>query len=179
MDLVDFLAPETLPGVAREARRADSGYSPEQYQREKRDGTRLPSGAMRIKRLKGRHLRIITLHMSGKSNKDIALELHCSETWVAVILSHPLSLEYKKRLLTRQENEFDALFGKSVGVLRESLDNNDPALRLRAVDLIFRGQGRFKGNEDKSKLTAEDIVGKMLEMAQATGQVQEVSIKVG
>jgi hypothetical protein len=117
--------------------------------------------------------------MAGVSNKDIAQTLHCSEMWVSVTLNHPIAIEYKKRLLLRQENEFDALFGKSVGVLRDTLDNNDPALRLRAVDLIFRGQGRFKQDGDKQRLTAEDIVGKMLEMAQATGVTQTVSIKVG
>lgn len=135
------------------------------YEQEKANGTRSPTGAMRLKELSGKHLRAINMHLAGAKGREIAETLDMTESWVSVVLNDPLSQEEIHKRFVAVDNE---MFAKATGVIDRSMDSQDPTIALRSAEMIWRSRGKFEKREPV-RTTAEDVVQKMLELAAHTG----------
>lgn len=132
-----------------------------QYRRDILEGKRMLNGAKKLSRLTGRHVAIIKLHLLGLRNKDIAEKMKVTDATVSIVLRDPLSQRYLQRSYEDIDLEFNALYGKSVGVLSEAMDSDRMADRLRSVDIIFKGRGKYL-EADQGKETAEDVIKRVL-----------------
>lgn len=147
------------------------GYDPEaarvQYQLEKENGHRLPNGAKPLKKLTKKHKQMIQLHLEGMSNNDIAEGVGMTPSRVSIILNDPLARAWAQSQMQDFELEFQALFPKTVGVIRDALgaetQGGAPAFatRLKAADLYYKASGRYKDAEEKGE-TAEDVIQRIL-----------------
>lgn len=143
-------------------------FAPEElslYEQEKANGTRGPTGAMRLKELSGKHLRAINMHLAGAKGREIAETLDMTEGWVSVVLNDPLSQQEIHKRFVDTDNE---MFAKATGVIDKSMDSEDPVIALRSAEMIWRSRGKFEKREPV-RTTAEDVVQKMLELASRTG----------
>lgn len=147
-----------------------------QYELEKANGTRAPTGAMKLKELSGKHLRMINLHMSGMKGRAIAKELDATEAWVSTVLNDPLVQAEIRQRFVDVDNE---LFAKATGVIDDAMDSDDPAIKLRSAEMVWRSRGRFEKKEPV-RTTAEDVVQRMLELAAQQGDASvTISANVG
>lgn len=150
--------------------------APSQYEREKAEGRRTATGALKLKELSGKHLRMINLHMSGLKGKAIAKELDATEAWVSTVLNDPLVQAEIRQRFVDVDNE---MFVKATDVIDRSMDSEDPAIALRSAEMIWRSRGRFEKKE-QVRTTAEDVVQRMLELAASQGDASvTISTHVG
>jgi hypothetical protein len=142
-------------------------YDPVQYEREKLEGLRGPTGASPLRRLTGKHLRVIALHLAGVKGQDIACQLGLSGAWVSTVLNDPLAQAEIRKRFVELDNE---TFAKAQTVVADALEDEDHALRLRAADMVWRARGRYEKRPD-DRPTAEDIVARMLSLVAGGGEV--------
>ena len=144
-----------------------SGYTPQRYQEEKALGLRRPSGARPLTRLTGKHRRLILLHVNGLKAGEISQILNVSPAWVSTVLNDPLT---QAEITTRFKELDGELFAKSISVVRNRMDqeDQDPALALRAADMVWRARGRY-AEKPAERTSAEDIVQQMLAIAKDSG----------
>ena len=153
-----------------------SPFDRERYEEEKRLGIRAPNGAARLRKLTGKHLRVVNFHMQGLKAYEIADIMRVSGAWISTVLNDPLAKAVIEQRFVDVDNEH---FAKSIKVVGEKLDADDPAIQLRAADMIWRARGRYDKKGD-DRPTAEDIVQKMLAMAKDTGEASvTISANVG
>jgi hypothetical protein len=141
-------------------------YDAAVYQHEKAVGIRKPSGAAKLTRLTGKHLRIVNLHLSGMKGQDIAQVMGMQAPQISLILNDPLTKSVIAQRFIDIDNE---TYAKSHQVVSEAMSGEDRALALRAADMVWRARGRFEKKES-DRPTAEDLVRRMLEVAGTTGQ---------
>lgn len=148
------------------------GTSLATYEEEKASGRRGPTGALRLSKLSGKHLRIIALHCAGLKGQEIAAQLGATGAWISTVLNDPLAKAEIHRRFVELDNE---MFVKATQVVDEKMRDEDPAIALRAAEMVWRARGRFeKKAEDRP--TAEDVVQRMLELARDRGSA-EVTIR--
>lgn len=148
-----------------------NGYDPRLYRLQKATGERLPNGLPPLKRLTGRHIRILTLHLVGIKGIDIARACGVRGITVSRIINDPLGRAFLRRHYEDVENEFQALLGPAIDTLRDALSSDTPIKeRLRGADTFFRRRGDYKETVEK-KDTAEDVVQKVLANIQVNVQV--------
>lgn len=141
-------------------------YDVAQYQAEKAQGQRLPNGAKPLGKLTGKHLRIVNLHMAGLKGGEIAAALNLTPSRVSIILNDPLTqAEIGKRFVETDRE----MFARATKKIDESMDNSDPAIALRAAEMVWRSRGKFEKKE-VDRPTAEDVVTRMLQLAGEQGQ---------
>lgn len=151
-------------------------YDANQYQAEKESGLRLPSGATRLTRLTGKHLRCINFHLQGMKGGVIAEVMNVSPAWVSKILTDPLSKVAIQERFVEIDNE---MFTKATRTVDEKMDHKDPAIALRAADMVWRARGRYEKKTD-DRPTAEDVVQRMLQLASQQGKASvTISAAVG
>lgn len=143
-----------------------TGYSRETYEWEKREGIRRPTGAMKLTKLSGKHLRAILLHVNGRKNYEIAAVLGMSNVWVSTVLSDPLA---RAEIETRHAENDRTLLAKAMGVVHDSMEDKDPAIKLRAADMVFKSHGKYAGKGEGGAPSAEDVVQRMLQIAAERG----------
>ena len=107
---------------------------------------------------------ILRLHLAGKTVKEIAALVDMQEQTIYRILRRPQIEEQRRMLLTDIERDFEALYSRVVNNLREQLDSTDPQVQLAAQTQFFKATGKFqpKRSESEEKLTAEEVVSKLL-----------------
>ena len=138
------------------------------YEEQKTSGARSASGALRLQKLSGKHLRIIQLHLTGMTGAAIAEEMGCTGSWVSTVLNDPLAKDVISRRFVDCDNE---MLVKSTQVVRAAMeDETDRALQLRAADMVWKARGRYDKRPDE-RVTAEDIVQRMLRVAKEIGSV--------
>lgn len=138
------------------------------YEEQKSNGDRSASGALRLSKLSGKHLRIINLHLQGVKGAQIAEIMGCTGAWVSTVLNDPLAREAIARRFVDCDNE---MLVQSTQVVRLAMEQTtDEALRLRAADMVWKARGRYEKKPSES-LTAEDIVQRMLRIAKEMGTV--------
>jgi predicted transcriptional regulator len=148
------------------------------YAQEKAEGKRRPSGALYLKKLSGKHLRMINMHLAGMTGKEIAQQMELTEPAVSKILTDPLAIEMIQKQFQLVDMELRALMGKSVEGLRTALDCDDISLKLSAADKVLRSQGYYNPkNNQQAAVTAEDLVKMLLEKTEP-GEKTSVSITV-
>lgn len=136
-------------------------YSPADYQVEKVIGKRKATGELKLKRLKGIHRKMITMHLRGLSNRDIEAVTGYSEIAISRILRDPLSQAYIQEYLAGVEVELQGMQVLAADALREGLVSADQSIALRAVDTYFKATGRYAKAEE-GKGTAEDAIARAL-----------------
>lgn len=149
-------------------------YDTAQYGQEKADGTRLANGARPLTKLTGKHLRIINLHMTGMKGYEIAQTMNMTQSRVSLILNDPLVKgEIEKRFVETDRE----MMVTATQVVRDKMEATDPAIALRAAEMVWRSHGKFE-KKMADRPTAEDVVAKMLEIAGKTGQAS-ISVTAG
>lgn len=133
------------------------------YEEEKLEGVRRPNGVRYLSRLKPRHRQVITLHIAGHSNNDIAKVMNLSPATISLVLSDPLSQTIIQQALDDAQGELSALTLRSIDTIREAMDpTKTPKIetRLRGVDRFVK---LYEVTEIKKKgRTAEDVVQDLL-----------------
>ena len=149
-------------------------YDATLYQSEKASGRRSPTGALRLKKLTGLHLRIINLHLAGMKGGEIALQMGRTQGWVSTVLNDPLVQAELQQRFIDTDNE---MFARSTAVIAEAMNDVDPSIKLRAAEMVWKARGKFNKPEDR-RPTAEDVVARMLEIAAQTGEAS-VTVRTG
>lgn len=149
-------------------------YEPALYEAEKRSGRRRRNGALNLTKLTGKHLRVIALHCAGLKAYQIAEEMHVTAPWVSTILNDPLAQAEIHQQFVELDNE---LFAKATNVVSEKLTAEDPAIALRAADMVWRARGRYE-KKDEGRVGAEELVQMLLARATDHGKA-EISVTVG
>jgi len=132
-------------------------YSQEKYIAEKDEGTRLPTGAKPLKRLKPWHKQAIALHLIGQKSGDIAKMMSKRCSTISVLLGDPLAQKIIQRFQTLYDHEFHALHGKAIDAVRAGLDSGDEDVKLKAATVYFREKKERDGKQS-SERTAEDVI---------------------
>jgi len=149
--------PKTIPVL----RDSNGGVIP-RYITEKMLGDRRPTGAMKLKHLTNRHLRIIGMHLEGHSGEFIAQQMSCTISTVSRILNDPLAQTIIKRVFEDRKGEVHALGAKALEAVRDGLAPEQSLhTRLRAVDKYAKIRTVMIG-EEKGDESAEDVIARML-----------------
>lgn len=145
------------------------------YEQDKALGRRLSNGAKPIKKLNVNHRRLIALVLEGFSGNDIALTLGMTPSRVSIIKSDPLVQSILSIHLAEADQQLGSLLPKAVESLRKGLESADLSHSLRATDILFKTQGKFKdsGDDPKSKLTAEDVARQIIKVK--NGEVEIIT----
>lgn len=148
------------------------------YEREKRQGVRRANGARKLKKLSARHLKIISLHLAGKSGEQIASLIGCTVVTVSRILNDPLARDLLTKVYEDRQAEIDALAGDAIQAVREGLQGDHPLReKLMAVDKFTKLKDSIGKGEDEG-LTAEDVIERMFNRMNVAGDVN-VQINAG
>lgn len=149
------------------------------YLVEKRIGLRRENGAMKLKKLTARHLRIIGMHLEGFSVEQIAVSMPCSIPTVSRIVNDPLSQVILKRVYEDRQGELQSLGGVAIQAVREGLGPEQPiGVRLRAVDRYAKVRETML-SKDKIDESAEDVIARMLSRMNITAENVQVNIGTG
>ena len=139
-------------------------YDSAKYYLEKASGARLENGLPPLKRLTARHIAILIEHLAGRRGYEIAEKHRVREPTVSRIIHDPLGQAFLKKRYNHVDQEFEALYGQAVNVLRDGLKNtNSMKDRLRAAELHFKKRGDFK-EQNVVKETAEDVIQRILNL---------------
>lgn len=118
------------------------------YYQEKLLGKRLPNGVKPLKKLNGRHQRIIALHLTGKfSGVRIGEMLECSAFTVHRTLNDPIAQKIINDFHSSIEMDLKAMLPLAIEAVRDGLEHEDPDVRLRAVGRLESMTGRADEKE--------------------------------
>jgi len=138
-------------------------YNQAMYDLEKKIGKRRADGARKLQKLKPGHLKMIELHLRGYTIVDIAAELDKPYVTVQRVLTDPLAKRFINQFHDMSKQEFSALRHRANAALRKGLDESQPiSTRLRAAEMVYKGEGDFDGEKDNGGTTAEDICAAIL-----------------
>ena len=129
------------------------------YESEKRTGIRRSNGAKKLKKLSNKHLAMVSMHLEGKSGETIAKVMHVRVVTVSRVLNDPLVKQITARIFQDRQMELDALAGKAIAVVRDTMDKegNTTRERLTAVGQYTKLKETI-GSEESATESAEDIV---------------------
>ncbi len=136
----DFVTSELATGYDPAAAAAkyasrDEASRVVEYERDKLIGKRLPSGALRLKKLSARHMTMIALHLTGKFKAGhIAEHIGCRAITVYRVLNDPLAQKVINDFHSGVMLDLKALAPLAVEAVRDGLTDEDPDVKLRAVD---------------------------------------------
>ena len=157
------------PAPALPVIRDSDGNVIPRYLTEKHLGVRRENGAMKLKKLTNRHLKIVGMHLEGASVEMIASNCNCTISTVSRILNDPLAQQILKRVYSDREGEVQALGGKALQAVRDGLDKQQPInTRLRAVSSYAKVR-EVMMPKDKGSESAEDVIARMLAAVQING----------
>lgn len=152
-----------------------NGKALPRYLVEKSLGLRRENGAMKLKRLTARHLKILGMHLEGKSLENICMECNITMATASRVLNDPLAVAILKRVYTSRESEIQALGGKAIAAVRDGLTHDSMGVKLRAVDKYAKLREVMlpKGGDRE---TAEDVIQRMLSQANFVNSNVQINI---
>lgn len=143
----DFTSSELTTGydpqqeALKHAARSDDKIA--DYYKDKLLGKRLPNGVVPLKKLNGRHQRIIALHLTGKfSGVKIAEMLNCSAFTIHRTLNDPMAQQIINDFHSSIEMDLKAMLPLAIDAVRDGLEHDDQDVRLRAVSKLESMLGR-------------------------------------
>jgi len=164
--------PETV-----RAKRALNGYNTVRYEDEKKTGIRRQNGAKKLKKLSGRHLAIVSMHLEGKRGEEIAKEMGVRVITVSRVLNDPMVKQLTSRIFSDRQMELDALAGKAIDVVRNGMEDGTTREKLAAVDRFTKLKDTI-GAEESSAESAEDIVSRIFKEG-VNAETVNVQVNVG
>lgn len=144
---------------------SDSRYLPEIYDAQKDIGTRRDNGALKLKKLRPMHKKVLALHLAAWPNDQIARELHKSAAWISTVINDPLAQEVLNDFDAIHEGEFSRLRILANSALRDALQpTKTDSTRLRAARIFYQKDSETKVEKGE---TAEDVMAKILTRIEA------------
>jgi len=122
---------------------------------------RRPNHSKPLKNLSPKHKKMLSLHLRGISNRDIATIMGMHEVRVSIILNDDLCKAWKARAVGFFDDEFNALYAPAIEAVRSGLTSENESIRLKAADKFFKGTGKYQRHE-KREDSAEDLVARVL-----------------
>lgn len=113
----------------------------------------------------------IMLHLEGLTHQDIARETGYSPQWVSMILRSNAAQEVINDYLDFMDQEFRALYKRSINAIRSALDSENETVALRAADMFLRAHGKYAEKRDSAD-TAEDLIKRIDQMV----QIQQLNV---
>lgn len=103
---------------------------------------------------------IVALHLSGRSNKEIAAITGYADMSISRILKDERCEQLRQSLLEDTQKEFDALWSTVVDNLRAQLTCSDTSVQQAAQAQWLKASGKFapKMQAPTTMITAEDVV---------------------
>jgi len=133
-------------------------------------------GNKKLRKLSQRHLRILTLHLSGDFlNKEIAEVIGCAVSTVNRVLGDPLAQNIINDFRAGQVQELEALFPKAVEAVRAGLGQNDTKTKLLAVDRFLKMTGRDDGTKPAGTNVSITVVNARTRFVETMRQVVDVT----
>lgn len=115
-------------------------------------------------RLNIKRKQVLLLHLAGVPAKEICEQVRCSPTYVYQTVNSDQGQQVFEDFIRYNDSEFRALRGLAIQAVRDALKpEQDIETRLRAADKVFKSQGDYGQKEDKTSLTAEDIIRRVFE----------------
>lgn len=138
-----------------------TGYTPQLYQVEKALGLRLVDGTKPLTRLRPIHLKVAFLHATGAKGTEIAELLSCKLGNIYKTLRDPLIREIISRHMEDIEGEISSMAALAADVFRDGLKHDSMSVKLKALDLWMKSQGKYNDNKGSGE-TAEDVIARAL-----------------
>jgi len=107
---------------------------------------------------------VIALHLSGKSTKDICDATGYSLQTYYRIMNSPRSIAVRQQLMSMYQDEFEALFSKVIGNIREQLSSESMKVKQTAQQQWLNTEKKFKIKTGGAGMgeSAEDLVSRLL-----------------
>lgn len=138
----------------------------------------MPAG-WKLVRLKPRHRQIAALLVTGLDRESVAHACGCTPALVTLLQKQPVFQEHMKELQAQVDADLSNLMGKAVRAVDRALDSHqETADQLRAADMVFKTQGAYKPDGVTQAVSAEDIVARLLQAAQAPQVAVQVNVGV-
>ena len=117
-----------------------------------------------LKQLRPKHLRIISLYMSGRFKRfEIARMEGVTPVTITNVISDPLS----QKILQKQHEQFEedliAMKPIALDTMRSGLLDKDLRIGLSALDKYFKATGLYKEKAD-ARDSAEDVMQRILNL---------------
>jgi hypothetical protein len=131
------------------------------YEREKMLGKRKANGALKLKRLSPKHLKMIELHLAGWSGGAISSHFGCTRAYTSLVLNDPLAQDIISTSTEDVKKEIAALVGVAVHQVRTvMLGDSSQGAKFQAIDRLEK---LHKMTDSKgAEKTAEDLVQELL-----------------
>lgn len=123
-----------------------------------------------LKRLSSLHRDLISLLLQGVAVGEAAGIVGYTRQRVTQLLGDPLFLRAMDEQRALWDVELTNLTGTAVDVIRDSLKDADPEVRLKAARMQLETQGKFRKGEGGEQ-SAEDAVAKIISIAVQNMQV--------
>ena len=137
----------------------------EVYKLEKTMGIRLPTGADKLQTLSPMHKKIIALFVQGVKSVHIAEMCDCRLHTVYHTVNDPIAKAWVAQWNEMTDKELEQLMTKGVDAIRDALDSDSINIRLKGVDRMAKMLGRYSPKEGGSGDTAEDVISRILDLA--------------
>jgi len=122
-----------------------------------------------INKLSPKHRKVISLHLKGISNYEIALLVGYSTMYVSIIINQDITQSLIARHAQSISAEISALNGSAVDAFRRGLDSADEKVSLIAADKVFKANGVYNSHHVKKEdESAEDFIERLMEKLKDT-----------
>lgn len=136
-----------------------------------------------LQKLSARHKNVASLLSQGTPRLMIAKICSYTPEYITMLQRQPLFIQYVKEMNVAVGTQLEALFGRTVDVIQETLENGNAEEKLKAAKLQMEatdriGRNRYRapqeGGEDRLENLADRLVG-LLERkrSSANGRVFE------
>jgi hypothetical protein len=122
----------------------------------------------KFKRLSMIHRKVLALHLSGQTNREIDSTLDKREGYTSTILRKDSVKQALERAYEDYDAELKALTPKAIDAFRRNLDSGDPSVEVRAAREVLLANGKYNESEDR-RLTAEDVIERVMEQIAPDG----------
>lgn len=106
-----------------------------------------------------RHRYVVELHLCGHTAESISEITNYSMGRVYEILHSDAAVHHKQEMMKAYDDEFQALYQKTISAVRSGLDALDPDTKLKAAQIWLKAHGKFESKQQTVvNVTAEDVV---------------------
>ena len=104
-----------------------------------------------LKKLSGRHLRIVGMHLAGFRAKKIAEQLKITPQTVYNVLGDPLAQKYLAQFWNGHAHDLRSLMPEVITTLEQGLKSGNAKIRLSAVEKFIKVHEMLNGGDTGGK----------------------------